>query len=234
MTAQAAERKALGEGLAKLNENMVTMAEMSVLAIRTASAGLVSPREAQAEAVFTLDQEIYGMREEVVKGCVDLIALHAPVARDLRTITMSLETTTDLDRIGRYARDIAEVSQRLGRDQGPKSRLDGLSKMVDLTVQMVNTAVEAFVHRDAEPVRHIEQDDDAVDQLHDELFTTITDRMTARSMPVAVGAQLILVNRYLERIADHAVNIGEHTIYMVTGQRASHVMPRTGGNARPA
>ena len=128
MTAQAAERKALSEGLAKLNENMITMAEMSVLAIRTASAGLVTPREAQAEAVFTLDQEIYGMREEVVKGCVDLIALHAPVARDLRTITMSLETTTDLDRIGRYARDIAEVSQRLGRDGGPKSRLDELHK----------------------------------------------------------------------------------------------------------
>ena len=235
MPPPSAERKALSEGLQSLNENMVTMAELSELAIRTAVGTLgirgvetASPASAKPADVFTLDQEIYGLKQKVEVDCVNLIALHAPVARDLRTITSSLEVTAHLDRIGRYAKDIAESSERIRAETGgtdESERFPKIARMVDLTIQMVDTAVQSFVHRDAEPVRHIIQDDDAVDALHSEVFQEVVDRMSDRTVSPQVGAQFILINRYLERIADHAVNIGEQVVYMLTGERPPRLPP---------
>ncbi len=161
---QAAERKALEKGLHKLNENMVTLAELSELAIRKAIDGLTRFDTEVAREVFTLDQEVYGLQLEIERTCIDLIALHAPVARDLRTITTSLKITTDLDRIGRYAKDLSELTLQFGSAQ-------------------------------ARPRADIED----------------------RTLDTESGARYILVNRYLERIADHAVNIGLRVVYMVTG-----------------
>src|SRR6059058_1920145 len=107
---QAAERKALEKGLHKLNENMVTLAELAELSIRKAVDGLTRLDPEVAQEVFTLDQEVYGLQLEIERTCIDLLALHAPVARDLRTITTSLKITTDLDRIGRYGKDLAQLT----------------------------------------------------------------------------------------------------------------------------
>jgi phosphate transport system protein len=218
--APAVERKALSEGLDKLRENMTTLAELAQLAIRKAIDALESEDSPDATEVFTLDQEIFALREETVKSCVDLIALHAPVARDLRRITTSLEITTDLDRIGRYSRDIVESATRLHTGpHDPPLKLPKVHRMSELTIQMVDTAIRAFVESDAEPVRNIIQADDAVDSLHDQVFLDVVDQITDRTMSPVVGAQYILINRYLERISDHAVNIGQHVTYMVTGRR---------------
>jgi phosphate transport system protein len=225
-----AERKAFTEGLEQLNENMVTLAELSKLAIRKAVESLEKGAAADVDAVFTLDQEIFGLKQEITKRCVDLIALHAPVARDLRSITASLEITTDLDRIGRYSRDIAEIARSLppaGVDQ--VRRLGGLVKMGELTIQMIDLATDAFVHRDAEPVKNMIEEDDAVDNLHDQLFHQIVQMMADRQLTPDLGAQLILINRYFERLADHGVNIGDHVAYMVTAQRLTRVKrPKSG------
>ena len=216
---QAAERKALAKGLKKLDENMVTLAELSELAIRKAIDGLGRLDVQTAHEVFTLDQEIYGLQLEIEKTCIDLIALHAPVARDLRSITTSLKITTDLDRIGRYAKDISEIILQMGGGRpAPLADVQRLREMADRTIDMVDTAIEAFVHREAERVRNITETDDAVDLAHDEVFREVTGRMTARTLDVETGARLILVSRYLERIADHAVNIGMRVVYMVTGE----------------
>src|SRR5512136_307903 len=131
---EKAERKALERGLTTLNENMVTMAELSELAIRKAVDGLSRGDRTILEEVFTLDQEIYGLQEEIEGTCVDLIALHAPVARDLRTVTTSLKITTDLDRIGRYAKDIAETALQLPEASGILEKLPIIPRMVDQTV----------------------------------------------------------------------------------------------------
>jgi phosphate transport system protein len=243
MPPEKVQRKALSEGLARLNETMGTMAQLSELAIRKAVESMESAEAFGAEEVFALDREIYALKHVAEETCANLIALHAPVARDLRTITASLEVTTDLDRIGRYARDIAEATEFLRREQRETSApTDRLRQMLELTVRMVDTAIYAFVGRDAEPVRDIDSADDAVDRLHDEVFEEVTARMTNRTLPPRVGAQYILINRYLERIADHAVNIGEHLTYMLTGSRRYPLRPekmetahsRTDSNAPPA
>src|SRR5947209_20239504 len=89
---------------------MVSVAALSELAIRKAIDALRRLDGEVAREVFTIDQEVYGLQLEIEHTCVDLIALHAPVARDLRTITTSLKITTDLDRIGRYAKDLGELT----------------------------------------------------------------------------------------------------------------------------
>ncbi len=228
---QSAERKALSEGLQHLNENMVTMAQLSELAIRTAVGTLnikglreKAPNPANAADVFTIDQELYGLMQKIDEDCVNLIALHAPVARDLRTITSSLEVTTHLDRIGRYAKDVAEASEKVrAHGNHATDHFAKIARMADLTIEMVDTAVDAFVNRDAEPVRNILRADDAVDALHAEVFQEVVDRMTDHTVLPPVGAQFILINRYLERIADHAVSIGEQVVYMLTGERPPRV-----------
>jgi len=222
--ARAAERKALTKGLLKLNENMLTLAELGELSVRKAVEGLAGLDREIAEAVFTLDQEIYALQQEIETNCAELIALHAPVAGDLRTITTCLNITTDLDRIGRYAKDIAEISLQLQPEARTWSgKLPHLPKMVDKTIEMVDTATDAFVRRDAEAVRNIAQVDDEVDELYEEAFQAIVKFMEQRAIAVEIGSRFILVARYLERIADHAVNIGERVVYMVTGERLPRV-----------
>src|SRR5207245_10790570 len=102
------------KGVLKLNENMVTLAELSELAIRKAIDSLTRLDGEVAREVFTIDQEVYGLQLEIEHTCVDLIALHAPAARDLRTITTSLKITTDRARSGRYANALGELTLQLG------------------------------------------------------------------------------------------------------------------------
>ncbi len=215
---QAAERKALEKGLQKLSENMVTLAELSELAIRKAVDGLTRRDAEVAREVFLLDQEVYGLQLEIERTCIDLIALHAPVARDLRTVTTSLKITTDLDRIGRYAKDLSELTLQFGgKPTGDHAEVAKIREMADRTIQLVDTAIDAFVRRDADSVRNIMEVDDTVDRMHDEIFADLVRQMEERSLDTEVGARYILANRYLERIADHAVNIGLRVVYMVTG-----------------
>jgi len=231
---QAAERKALERSLKKLNENTITLAELSEIAIRKAVYGLDRLDPGVADDVFILDQEIYALQVEIEKTCVDLLALHAPVARDLRTITTCLKITTDLDRIGRYAKDIAElVLQFHAKEPNPAGTLGKIPRMAEVAVDLVDRATRAFVERDAESVRHIEEDDDAVDLLHDEIFQEIVAQMKAGALDIEVGARYILVTRYLERIADHAVNIGQRVVYMVTGDLAPRVRAAERAKGRP-
>jgi len=223
-TGTPAERKALAKGLLKLNENMLTLAELSELAIRKAAEALARLDTAIADEVFTIDQEIYALQLEIEKTCGDLIALHAPVASDLRTITTSLKMTTDLDRIGRYAKDIAEITRQFPPEAANWfGRLPGLPKMVDRTIEMVDVVTEAFVRRSADSVRDMAGVDDAVDTLFEETLAAVTGFMAEGSLSADLGVRYILVARYLERIADHAVNIGERVVYMVTGERLPRV-----------
>jgi phosphate transport system protein len=219
MRAEKPRRVALGEGLAKLNENMITLAEISEMAIRKAMGGLLESDLSQAEEVSTLDREIYALQNVIEKNCIDLIALHAPVAKDLRTITTSLKIVTDLDRIGRYARDIAEVVPELSRagENVPRDEAK-LKRMADLTIHMVDTAIRAFTNHDAASVRDIAEFDNAVDDLYEALYEGYVHGITEGTLRPQVGVQLILVSRYLERIADHAVNVGRRVVYMETGE----------------
>jgi phosphate transport system protein len=173
--------------------------------------------ELRAE-VERLDKEIYQMEQVIEKRCLDLIALHAPVAGDLRTISTCLKIITDLDRIGRYASDIVEGYDDLATANGLPMQVN-ISHMAELVVVMVEDAVKAFIGRDPEEARELYERDDEVDCLYDTNFRAVLTYMMEDPRKITGGIHLILIARYLERIADHSCNIGERVVYMVTAER---------------
>ncbi|EQD61028.1 PhoU domain protein, partial [mine drainage metagenome] len=190
-----------------LSGQMQTMLDLSVRSLETAVGLLAGADPGAIESIFGFDRQLYDLKQSVVRTCVDLLALHAPVARDLRTITADLEIASDLDRIGRYSKDIAEVVRGLPPEERRRlGEVREVRRMSDLTVAIVRTATGSYRTGSAEIARRVESDDNEVDRLHEALFRQLVGRIADGSLSASVGASLILVNRYFERIADHAVN----------------------------
>jgi phosphate transport system protein len=219
MPPEVVERKVFSEGLQQLNDRIVRMAALSQQAVRKAVDGLVRRDIQECKDVFAIDRQVYQYQREIDQECTDLIALHAPVAKDLRTIMTTLKISTDIDRIGRGARNLAEVGMEIAAF-GPvsPSKLAKLTRNADLAIHMVDQAVRAFVDRNDHGVREMARFDDAVDELHQEIFADIIAGLKDRSLKPEVGVRLALANRYIERMADHAVNIADRVVYMVSGQ----------------
>jgi phosphate transport system protein len=204
--------------LAALHDKMEEMATMAKDAISLSVESLEDLDHEKARQVFAIDRKMFLLQDEVEQMCLDLIALQTPVAKDLRRVSTAFKVVTDLDRIGRYATDIAEITLLFPEGQHIKP-LVSIPHMADLTVAMVEKAVKALVHEDLTLAEELDRDDEAVDALYDEIFREIVTHMMDGSLRIITGANYILVARYLERIADHAVNIGERVVFLVTGKR---------------
>ncbi len=204
--------------LEMLNQDMSKMATLARESVEKAVQCIVDHEPEQRKEVERLDEEIYRLEQVTEKRCLDLIALHAPVAGDLRTISTCLKIITDLDRIGRYASDIVEGYDDLATANG-LARQVNISHMARLVVVMVEDAVKAFIERDPEAARELYERDDEIDCLYDTNFRAVLTYMMEDPRKITGGIHLILIARYLERIADHSCNIGERVVYMVTAER---------------
>jgi phosphate transport system protein len=204
--------------LETLNHEVSQMATLARESVEKAVQCIVDHEPKLRADVERLDKEIYRFEQIIEKRCLDLIALHAPVAGDLRTISTCLKIITDLDRIGRYASDIVEGYDDLATANGLVRQVD-ISHMADLVVVMVEDAVKAFIEQDPEAARELFERDDEVDCLYDTNFRAVLTYMMEDHRKITGGIHLILVARYLERIADHSCNIGERVVYMVTAER---------------
>jgi phosphate transport system protein len=215
-------RIVLSDELAKLNEEVAEMGKLAREAIDKAIRAIVNEEFALKDEVKKLDDAIYQWDLKIEKHCIDLIALHSPVASDLRIVSTSLKMITDLNRIGRYARDIAEVIDFL-EGQRYFKRLVSIPHMASLVIRMVDDAVESFIKRDADKALDLFERDDEVDALYESIFREVLTYMMEDPKKVPMGMRFILIARYLERIADHACNIGERVIYMISGERVERV-----------
>jgi len=204
--------------LDNLNEEVARMASLANEAIGTAVACIVERDASLKPEVERLDKEIYFLEQVIEKHCLDVIALHTPVASDLRTVSTCLKIITDLNRIGRYASDIVESYEVLAESNG-FARMVNIEHMAELVVGMVTDATQSFIKRDAESARELFDRDDEVDCLYDINMRAILTYMIEDPRKITAGTHIILVSRYLERIADHACNIGERVWFMVTGER---------------
>jgi phosphate transport system protein len=204
--------------LERLNEEVTRMGDLACKSIGKAVGAFVTGEESLRAEVKAIDEKIYGCDTEIEKHCLDLIALHTPVAGDLRTVSTCLKIITDLNRIGRYARDISDSADML-KDQRHFKRLISIPQMAGLVEGMAKDAVDSFVTRDAEKARGLFERDDAIDGLYESIFREVLTYMMEDPKKVTMGINYILVARYLERIADHACNIGERIVYMVAGER---------------
>lgn len=214
-------RRVFVEELEKLDDEVTEMARMARDAIEKGVDAFVHCDRELMEEVEQLDESIYDLELKIEKHCLDLIALHAPVAGDLRTVSTCLKIITDLNRIGRYALDIAEFTEILEEHEHFK-RMVSIPHMADLVVAMVTDAVESFVHRNSSEASELFVKDDEIDHLWDSVLREVLTYMMENPDRITLGTYYILVARYLERIADQSCNIGERVIYMVTGKRVKH------------
>ena len=202
----------------ELNREVREMSDRANEAIQKAVKLIATGDDVLKQDVNRLDKELYHYDNLVEKHCLDVIALYSPVAGDLRTVSTCLKIIEDLNRIGRYAHDIAEVSE-VFEAQGHFTRMVNIQHMADLVVDMVHDSIDSFTKRDSVMARVLFERDDEVDCLYDTIFREMLTYMMEDSKKITAGINYILVARYLERIADHSCNIGERVVYMVTGER---------------
>jgi phosphate transport system protein len=211
-------RKAYESELEELDKKVAVMALKSKEAITLAVNSFEKLDQGLADQVIKIDGEMYVLNIEIEKQCLEVIALQSPVAKDLRAIGTYLKVITDFDRIGRYARDIAEVTHH-SADKPHFKPLVSIPHIAEMASKMVDLSVQAFLERDTKLTKEVFEIEDKVDSLYDEIFREVITYMMEDSKKIGIGINYMLVARYLERIADHAVNISERVIYMVTGER---------------
>jgi len=214
-------RRSYLEELKELRQMVEEMGDLASQAIYLSIEGLVELDENKVNMVEEIDSKIYAYDRAIEKKSLNLIALQAPVAKDLRFIGTCLKIITDLDRVGRYSMDIGKVTRRmLGKTHMKK--LVSIPYMAQLTIEMVDMAVDAFVEGDETKIDAIYENEEKVDALYDEIFREILTYMIEDAKSITMGTQYVLVIRYLERIADHACNIVDRVVYMETGEMVDH------------
>lgn len=212
------QRIAFIDEMSTINKEVVHMGEMARIMVEKGVEAFLNGDEDLKKEVAILDKELYHQEQTIEKRCVDVIALYQPVAVDLRIVSTCLKIITDINRIGRYGRDIAEMAAHFDRDVHYK-RAISITLMSQLALSMVSDAIDSFVKRDDVRARTLLDRDDEVDSLWDSVFRESLTYMMEDPRNITSGTHNILVARYLERIGDHSCNIGDRVIFMVTGIR---------------
>lgn len=174
-----------------------------------------------AEKVIDSDIEIDQMEVKVEEDCLKILALHQPVAIDLRFIITALKINNDLERIGDLAVNIAERSQFLSV-QKPIDMLFDFETMAEKTQAMVKKSLDALVNIDCDLANQVCQADDEIDAINRQMYDQIKGQIKQAPENIETLIHLLSVSRHLERIADHATNIAEDVIYMVKGEIVRH------------
>ena len=211
-------RSQFEEELKALNIKLLKMGSMVQNIIEVSVQALAKQDLDRAKSVFELDDDIDALELEIEHQCMSLIARQQPIAKDLRTIGTILKIITDLERMGDHAVNIAKVTLEIGENKLIKPLID-IPKMAGLTADMVNKSLDAFMHEDIDLAKELDTDDEQVDDLYEAIYLELIEMMLENPEIIKQATQLLFIGRYLERTADHATNIGERIIYMVTGER---------------
>ncbi len=213
-------RQVFHDELEKLHQRLLEMGALVEEAVHTSVRSLAEQDTAAAQAVIDGDDVLDGMELEIEEGCIHLIALQQPMAKDLRLIAAILKIITDLERIADNATNIAEITIRIA-DQKLIKPLEDIPRMADMSAQMVHDALDALVKQDEAFAREVADRDDAVDAIYSALFDELVEIMQADQDPVRIAqcSNLLFAARFLERIADHATNIAERVVYLASGKR---------------
>lgn len=169
-----------------------------------------------AQEVIDNDDVIDNYELEIENKCLTLIARQQPMARDLRTIGTALKIITDLERMADHSTEIARITKRLEGQELIKPLVD-IPRMAQLAQRMVGESLQAFIQRDNKMAVEMIELDHQVDHLYRQIFRELLVLMMEEPRNITQATYLLLVARNLERIADHATNLGEWIIYMVTG-----------------
>jgi phosphate transport system protein len=212
------------EELQRLKDKILKMGSMVEDAIKNSIQALVERDNTLAINVIDNDRVVNTLDVEIDEEAIRLIALRQPKASDLRFITMAMKITTDLERMGDLAVNIAERALELNDEPILKPYID-IPKMRSIAQRMTQDALDAFVRKDKRLARDVIIRDDEVDDLKHVVLRELALFMVQDPTTVTRAMKISFVAQYLERIADHATNIAEMVIYLVDGKIIRHTIP---------
>jgi phosphate transport system protein len=208
--------KAFDQDIERLRALISQMGGHAEHAIEEAMRCLVQRDVEGAQRVIENDKELDALEIETERRAVQLIALRAPMAADLRDVVAALKISSVVERIGDYAKNIARRVSQI--DSSSKIEpLSLLPEMARIATSMVHDVLDAFVARDAETAVKVCQRDQAVDDFYDSIFRTLLTHMMESPQNIGPSAHLLFVAKNLERVGDHATNIAEMVYYAATG-----------------
>ncbi|OFW23650.1 MAG: phosphate transport system regulatory protein PhoU [Acidobacteria bacterium RIFCSPLOWO2_12_FULL_66_21] len=209
------------EDLDRLKQRLLMMGGLAEERLRLAVHGLVTREASVMAGVIAGDVEINRFHVDIDDRCFKLLALHQPMAGDLRTIVAAVKINNDLERVGDLAVNIAEAAERYTTHPPVKPLVD-IPRMAELAQAMLHDALDAFVSRDVALAQGVLDRDDLLDDLKNQIFRELLTYMLGEPRTVEPGIDLILVSRHLERVGDHATNIAEDVIFIVNARDVRH------------
>ena len=210
-------RHAFHEDLDTISDQLVDMTRLAGSAMARATTALLDADIGLAESVIEADKQLDILRERLDALSVDLLARQQPVATDLRMVVTAMRMSADLERMGDLARHVAKVARLRYPDSAvPADIRATILQMGQVAERIVAKAGSVIAARDVEDAKTLERDDDAMDDLHRELFARLMDDSWHHGTEAAVD--MTLVGRYYERFADHAVSVAHRVVYLVTGE----------------
>ena len=207
--------------IGKLKKMILALSAVVENSVQKAARSIEELDRELANEVLGSDREIDRTEVEVEEECLKILALHQPVAIDLRFIVSALKINNDLERIGDLAVNIAERTLFLCDEPRINAPFD-FSDMCQKTLAMLRKALDALMTMDLELARQVRADDDAVDEINREMYMKVSDRIQEAPEQALPLLSYISASRHLERIADYATNISEDIVYMIEGDIVRH------------
>ena len=207
--------------LSLLKQKLLTLASHAEEAVSNSLKSLLERSDLQARTVIETDSLLDAMEVELDEMCISMLALHSPIASDLRLITTAMKITHDLERVGDEATTIARRVIELNTEPQLKPYID-ISRMGLLALAMLKDALDAFVHGDSLKARTIVPRDKQVDQIHKQLRKELVNSMIENSASITRALNIMVISKSLERVADHAANIAEEVVYLYESRDIRH------------
>jgi len=209
------------EELEQLKTRLLEMGGLAEEQVRLAVKALMERDRDLVRLALDGDEPINKLHIEVDGRCFTLLALHQPMAVDLRSIVAAVKINTDLERVGDLAINIAEAARRYSQ-HAPVKKLIDIPRMATIAQNMLRDSLDAFVRRDTELAQRVLNEDDKLDDLKTQIFRELLTYMLQDPSTIEGALDLILISRHLERIGDHATNIAEDVIFMVSARDVRH------------
>lgn len=210
------------EQLGALKQRLLAMSARAEELVELAVDALLTHDVGKAQAVIEADRELDQQELEVEQLTVELLALQQPMARDLRFLISAIKVTSDLERVGDHAVNIAHCVLRLHALPTRVTPELSIAEMARRARSMLADALDAFVRADGALGRDVCKRDDQVDALNDSHFRVLLTHMMGDPRTINPSLELLLVSRNLERVADLATNIGEDAVFLAEGKQIKH------------
>jgi phosphate transport system protein len=210
-------REILDRAIDELLAEVIEQGSMVETSLRGSVKSLQHQNVDEAKIIYDADRQINKKHFDIEENVITLIATQQPMARDLRLLTAILEVTTELERMGDYAKGIARITVRIGQEEllPPMKHIPPMS---EVCIDMLHRALQAFVERDAEAARSIPREDDQVDNLFNIIYRDLMEQMISNPSSVDQASHLLWVAHNLERVADRVTNVCERIVFVVTGE----------------